>query len=598
MTAAEQIKSRLDVVTFMQGYLKLDKAGVNFKARCPFHSEKTASFFVSPARDIWHCFGCSKGGDIFKFLMEMEGIDFPEALRILAERTGVELGRGDSQERSLRVKLLALLEDAADFYEKRLPQEKEVAAYLKERGLHDDTIKTFRIGFAPKSWQETSEYLKSKGYTDVEIEKAGLTIQGNRGPYDRFRSRIMFPLEDQLGRVIGFGGRIFGESEGESAGAKYINTPQTALYDKSKYLYALGKAKAQIHEKKNTVLVEGYFDCILSHQAGVKNTVAVSGTALTEAHLYALARLSDSLVFAFDVDKAGIEASRRAASLAHAKDFTVHIVDIEGGKDPADIAARDSGLWQKMVSGAQESIEFFLKKAAASHAADDPVAKKKIGEEILPMVGRLSNEIERAHWVKKLAVILRVGEDAVWRELEKYKGAGKGSIEPKEVLAALPQLTRKARLEERILGMVLLEPKFLILGDLPGKQDASLLATGELFELLQKSGIHGKVTEFFATLPEDLRREAERYLFEAEIFISDAEHREEDFLHMLHAWRELSLKEKLQELHEEIKRLEALGKKEETQVYMRKFQELAQHLSDVVLLHHNADDKKEKKENY
>ncbi|MEK7576424.1 MAG: CHC2 zinc finger domain-containing protein, partial [Patescibacteria group bacterium] len=240
MTSAEQVKARLDVVTVLQSYLKLDKAGANYKARCPFHSEKSPSFFVSPARDIWHCFGCGKGGDIFEFVMQMDGVEFSSALRTLAERAGIELNPQDREERGEKSKLFALLEEATVFFESNLTSYAAGLEYLHGRGLTPETVKEFRIGFAPDSWRALGDYLKRKGYTEVEIEKCGLAIQGNRGPYDRFRSRIIFPLTDALGRPIGFAGRIFTTSKEvakEEQGAKYINTPQTVLYDKSRFLY-------------------------------------------------------------------------------------------------------------------------------------------------------------------------------------------------------------------------------------------------------------------------------------------------------------------------------------------------------------------------
>ena len=590
MTSSEEVKSRLDVVTLIQSYIKLDKSGVNFKARCPFHSEKTASFYVSPARDIWHCFGCGKGGDIFKFVMEMDGLDFPEALRMLAERAGVAISRTDAESRSNRARLLGVLEAAADFFEKNLNAEKEPSAYLQKRGVLSETIKQFRLGFAPDGWRVTGDYLRRAGYTDAEIEKAGLSVEGARGPYDRFRSRIIFPLEDATGRVIGFGGRIFPPtSPEESVGAKYINTPQTALYDKSRYLFGLNKAKTEIRRSGKALVVEGYLDSILSYQAGAQNVVAVSGTALTENHLRMLRRLSDELVFSFDVDRAGVDATRRAVELAYKEDFNVRIVDIDGGKDPADIVLKDPKAWLDMVKNAKESIAFFIAKTLGSLTSSDAGAKKKIGKDILPLVARLQNEIEKAHWARELSRILRVGEEAIWKELAKYKPGV--PLESRDELPAA-ELTRKARLEERIIGMALLDSRLIMLGEMPPKADCSLLSTGELSERLQK-GIND---EFFKSLPDDLRREAERYLFEAEILAGSIERREEEFITLLRDWRELAIKEKLSGLRADIERLEALGKKEETRLHLEKFQELTRHLADVTSLHSQKYDKKSKKE--
>ncbi|MBI4121641.1 MAG: DNA primase [Candidatus Ryanbacteria bacterium] len=599
MTTAELVKARLDVVTLVSGYLKLDKAGINFKARCPFHNERTPSFFVSPARESWHCFGCSKGGDIFSFVMEIDGLTFPEALRMLAERVGVEISFESSREQSLRAKLFEVVEEAAKFFEEQLASHTGARAYLKERGLAPETVKEFRIGFAPDSWRALSEHLKRNGYSDDEMQRAGLTVPGSRGAYDRFRSRIIFPLEDAQGRVIGFGGRIFPEVRPlndevgpQTAGGKYINTPQTELYDKSRFLYGFSKGKHAIRAAKNAVVVEGYMDLILSYQSGVTNAVAVSGTAMTREHLKNLRRTAEALTFAFDIDSAGVEASRRAVGLAFAEDFTVRIVDIEGGKDPADIAAKDSVSWQKMVEGATNAVNFFLKKAVSRHVSGDATSKRKIGEEVLPLVSAVANEIERAHWVRELARILKISEEALWRELAKYAlGA-----EPEKATVAAPEvqaLTRKARLEERIAGLILVEPRLAVLGELPQPLEAELASTEMLFEHLQKRAVDATVDQFFEALPPDLKQYASRLAFEAEAAAMSHLTPEEEFLELLHAWRELAIKKKLTRIKHEIEALEQSGDSEASHSYMREFQELTAHLATIISLH-GTESKKEK----
>ena len=600
MTSAEQIKARLDVVTLVSSYIKLEKAGMNFKARCPLHSEKTASFYVSPARDIWHCFGCGKGGDIFKFVMEIDGLEFLEALHVLGDRVGVEVRRTDAKEQSARMRLFALTEDAARFFEERLVEAPAACEYLAKRGVSKESIQLFRIGFAPDSWRALGDFLKRKEYSDTEIEKAGLSIQGSRGPYDRFRSRIIFPLEDSLGRVLGFGGRLFEDpgtsSPSGSTGGKYINTPQTALYDKSRYLYGLAKAKEGIHRKKSIVLVEGYLDLILSHQAGVENTVAVSGTALTESHIKILRRISDSLIFSFDVDRAGIEASRRALGLAHTADFTVRIVDIEGGKDPADIVCADSAHWRKLVEEARESISFFLKKSIASHAPLDPISKKKIGADILPLVARLSNEIEKSHWVSELGKLIKVGEDAIRRELMKIKETGTVEFQEDTEKKEAPLPSRRARLEERIAGFILLDPGLASLGDIPTRPECALATTGALFERLPTRPQGATVEEFLRDLPEDVARDASRLMFEAEIALVDLPDRETEFLSLLHSWRELVIKDKLERLREEIEQQERIGDTQASHAHMCEFQDLTVRLAHIMSNHLYYNDKKNKKE--
>ncbi len=597
MNYTAEIKSRLDIVSLVSGYLKLDKAGINLKACCPFHAEKTPSFYVSPARDSWHCFGCGKGGDIFAFVMEIEGVEFLEALRMLAERTGVTLKEFNREEYSEKSRLLELIEDATKFFESNLVGAQDVKKYLTERGMSSESIAQFRVGFAPDSWRVASEYLARKGYTVAEISKAGISVQGSRGPYDRFRSRIIFPLEDATGRVIGFGGRIFGEASKGAEAAKYINTPQTPLYDKSRFLYGLGKAKSHIHHQKRVVVVEGYMDCIMSHQAGVTNTVAVSGTALTDAHMSALRRLTDTTIFSFDVDAAGVEASRRAVGLAHKHDVHARIVAIEGGKDPADIVMQSSERWREFVDGSVESIAFFLKRASAGLSPSDPIAKKKIGEEILPLVADLPNEIEKSHWVSELSRVLGVREDALLRELGKYK-AGSTQIPAfiQESRAAPEGVqSRKAKLEERMAGFLLLEPQLAALGDLPLRHECTIATTAEIFSALTKRSSSATIEEILEELPEDARGSANRYLMEAEIFSGHLPRRDQEFTNLLYSWRELSIKDKLMRLREEISELERVGDLSASNALMTEFQILTTHLATT--LHHlYYGDQKNKKE--
>ncbi|MEK7650201.1 MAG: DNA primase [Patescibacteria group bacterium] len=599
MSQTSEIKSRLDVVTLVSGYLKLEKAGINFKARCPFHSEKTPSFYVSPSRDTWHCFGCSKGGDIFAFVMEIDGVEFPEALRMLAERTGVVLDGYQPKEHSEKSRLFELVEEATKFFESNLAGAADVKKYLVDRGMSSLSIARFRVGFAPDSWRAAGEHLARKGYTVAEIDKAGLSVQGSRGPYDRFRSRIIFPLEDATGRVIGFGGRIFGEASKSAEAAKYINTPQTPLYDKSRFLYGLGKAKSDIHHQKRVVVVEGYMDCIMSHQAGITNTVAVSGTALTDSHVSVLRRLTDTAVFSFDVDAAGVEASRRAVGLAHKHDFHVRIVPIEGGKDPADIVVQSPERWREFVEGSVESIAFFLKRASAGLSPSDPIAKKKIGEEILPLVADLPNEIEKSHWVSELSRVLGVREDALWRELGKYKAGSTEAPAFAEATRTVPEAaqSRKAKLEERMAGFLLLEPQLAALGDLPLRHECALASTAEIFSILTKRASSATIEEILSELPEDVRSVANRYLLEAEILSGHLPQRDEEFANLLHAWRELSIKDKLMRLREEISELERVGDRDASRALMAEFQTLTTHLATAI--HHlNYGDQKNKKEKH
>ncbi len=463
MSPVEDIKARLDIVEFIQSYIRLHKAGMNYKALCPFHSEKTPSFFVSPSRQIWHCFGgCGKGGDIFRFVMEIEGCDFPEALRLLAERAGIKLLREDPAVRSARNRLYDICESAARIFEHTLSLAPAVRSYLAGRGVLSETIAQFRIGFAPVRWDFLLKGLGAQGYRPDELENAGLVVKSEDGRswYDRFRGRVMFPIADGNGRVIGFGGRIFEaesrEPKAEISEAKYINTPQTILYDKSRVLYGLDKAKQEIRRENRAVMVEGYMDCVMSHQAGVRNSVAVSGTALTSLQLQTLKRLCDMLVFSFDADRAGESATRRSLGEAAVFEFDRRIAAIPSGKDPADTVREDPEAWRKAVVAAEPVVEFYFTKTFREHTAATSEGKKMIASLLLPLISELTNEIEKAHWIKEFSRRVALPEQAIWKELGRRRpadgnGSNRRSVDPPLYESRAPSNQRRVLLEERVV---------------------------------------------------------------------------------------------------------------------------------------------------
>ncbi|MBI2676906.1 MAG: DNA primase [Candidatus Yanofskybacteria bacterium] len=425
----QKIKERVDIVDLISGYLKLQKAGVNYKARCPFHSEKTPSFSVSPERQIWHCFGCGKGGDHFTFIEEIEGTDFPEALKMLAKKAGVELRDFDRSFQNEKTKLLEICELAAKFFEKQLWRSnvgQKALAYLKERGVQDDFIKNFRLGFAPESWQSLSDFLNSKGYRNQEIFESGMSIrrESRDGFYDRFRSRIIFPVTDANAQVVGFTGRIFPDQKDKDSSdfkeAKYINTPQTPIYDKSKILYGLDKARSQIKKVDQCLVVEGNMDVVLSHQAGVVHAVASSGTALTDQHLKVIKRFTNNLNLCFDQDSAGSNATERGIALALENNFNVSVLGIDDPecKDPADFVKKFGLKWREQAKNSKPLIEFYIEHSSRLFDSSTAVGKKMIADKVLPFIKTIPNEIERSHWVGDLAVRLAVKEETLIRQME------------------------------------------------------------------------------------------------------------------------------------------------------------------------------------
>src|SRR3989344_154783 len=369
----QQIKDRLSIVDVVSQYLKLERSGGSLRARCPFHAERTPSFFVSPERGTYHCFGCNAGGDIFSFVEQIEGLDFKGALKVLAEKAGVPLVYERPEKRDSRDRLFELLETAAIFYASRLNDSSR--EYLAKRGITEGTLKSFRVGLAEEAWSAASDYLREKGFSEKEIIETGIAKKGERGMLDKFRNRIMFPIADSAGRIVGFSGRIFpgttspkdlatGQVERTDGGfepPKYMNSPETPLFHKSQILYGFDRAKQAIRKHNCAVLVEGQLDLLASHQAGWGNTVAVSGTAFTPEHAALIRRMTDNLVIALDADEAGIKAAGRAARAAIAGGLNVKVAQIPTGLDPADlILQKGAEAWRDAIRNAKDIIAFLL----------------------------------------------------------------------------------------------------------------------------------------------------------------------------------------------------------------------------------------------
>lgn len=454
----EQIKSRLNIVDVVGEYIKLEKAGINYRALCPFHNEKTPSFFVSPSRQMWHCFGgCNEGGDIFKFVMKIEGIEFIDALKLLAKKAGVQLKTSSKKYEEIktqREKLLDICKKATIFFSTQLNKSKtglEAKDYLMKRGLKEETIKEWKIGYAPSTWDSLCNYLIGLGYERKDIIDAGLASEKF---FDRFRSRIIFPICDFNGQPVGFTGRVF-NSDDE---AKYLNTPNTLLYDKSQALYGLDKAKVEIRKNDSCVLVEGNVDCIMSHQSGVKNCLAVSGTALTPAHLGIIKRFSNNLILSFDMDLAGNNATKKGIDMALRNGFNVKVISMNSEKDPADIIlSSGEDEWKKIIKEAKPINQFYFDLSFKDRDVRSVEDKKKIVSELLPIFKKIDNTIEQTYWIQKLAEKLSIREDDIRQEMKKVNL-------PKQEVEVQKEKTGKSRkelLEETILSMVLIEPSMV-----------------------------------------------------------------------------------------------------------------------------------------
>lgn len=459
-SSVEEIKSRINVVDLIGEYIKLNKAGTNYKAPCPFHNEKTPSFMVSEEKQIWHCFGCGKGGDAFGFLMELEGLEFKEVLKILADKAGVQLPSYNPKESSSKNKALEILELATKFYEKQLWEgsgKEKILKYLHERGLKDESIKEFRLGYAPDGWNNIIKFLLDRGYKLEEIVETGLLVDKGAGKsdryYDRFRDRIIFPIADSLGKIVGYSARV--APGGDESQAKYVNTPETTIYHKSKVLYGIDKAKAEIKSRNFTLLVEGNTDVIAAYQAGIKNTVAVSGTALTPDQLDILKRYSENIKMLFDMDEAGNQATLKSAQIAFQKEFNVSIIELSEGKDAAEVVAKDPSKLLEAIEKALPAMEHFFNKIFEKYNKTKAQDKKTIAKELLNIIGNLNNEIEKSHWIKKLAQELDVEEKILLDILSKEKRTERRDVIQNEGQQKSISKSRVEVIREKIIGLVL-----------------------------------------------------------------------------------------------------------------------------------------------
>ena len=461
-SAAGDIKDRINIVDLIGEYIRTQKAGVNWKALCPFHHEKSPSFMINEEKQIWHCFGCGKGGDVFGFLMEIEGIDFKEALKILAEKTGVELPRFNKNQPEFvddKKKTLEILELAVKFYEKQLWDgmgKDKILDYLRKRGLNDQAIRDFRLGYAPNGWDNLLKFLMNRGYSTNDIAKTGLLVAKNEargnGFYDRFRDRITFPVMDVMGKAVGFSARV--APGGDESQAKYVNTPETSVYHKSKILYGLNMAKQEIKSQKSAIIVEGNMDVIASHQAGIKNTIAVSGTALTPEQVDILKRYASKIKMLFDMDSAGEKATQRSAEICFQKDINVSVITLPEGKDAAELVQKDPKKFIEASEKATPIMEYFFQQFFRKYDGNKIEDKKIIAAELLNIIRNFGNAIEKNYWIRKLSQKLDVSENVLVDILKKTET--RDVRQPEENLKK--EKVSKKRIEvllEKIAGLML-----------------------------------------------------------------------------------------------------------------------------------------------
>lgn len=451
----EIIKDRLDIAEIIGERVVLKKVGQHFKGLCPFHQEKTPSFIVSSSKGIWHCFGCNKGGDVISFVQAIEQVEFREALQMLAARAGVELKKQATGSSDKRQRLYELLDWTARFYHELLLNQsvgKKSKEYLAKRGVTEESMKLFSIGYAPKSWDILQNFLRHKGYSPREMLEAGVAGESARGTlYDRFRGRIIFPIEDLQDRVVAFGGRIVPwHATGEEG--KYVNSPETSLYEKRRVVYNLNRAKENLRQRQPCIVVEGYMDVVMLVQTGVKNVVASSGTAFTEEALRQISRLTDDLHFLFDGDAPGVKAATTATLDALTAGMKVGLILLPGGADPADLALADKDLLLKLIKQPQSIIMALMNRLKKSEGRD----VEGCLEELLPIAKAVANPVHLGEMVQEIAHILHVPEYMVIARLEQTAKQGGYGTQVNEPAEANKHILISP--EQQLIGMVLAWP--------------------------------------------------------------------------------------------------------------------------------------------
>jgi DNA primase len=514
MSQIKQVKDASDIIQIIGERVPLTKGGANFKAPCPFHSEKTPSFFVSDVMQRYKCFGCGENGDVFTFLQKYEGMSFIESLRYLADRAGITLQDFQpSPEDELRDRLLNILELTKSYYHYLLTDHEsgqEARDYLKKRGINNESVKVFQIGFALPNWEGLISYLHDKKkYSLSDIEKAGLIIHGQGGRfYDRFRGRLMFPLTNHRGQVVGFSGRVLDPTIKE---AKYINSPETMLYHKSELLFGFSNLYQEIKKANEVVITEGELDCISSTQAHVNNVVAIKGSALTRDQVQLLRRAVNKVLLSLDMDDAGIEATKRAIQIIKEFDLELRVIQIPGGKDPDELAQKEPAKWREAVKSSISVYEFFLQHALTKFNQNEPEGKRQIIDFLAPIFGHITHEVERDFYLKKLAKALEVTDEVVKKDIANFKDKGKLFLpnnESKNKDQNKNEKSRKQRIEEYVLFLLFRNqpPQLLQLGKELQDYQWSVVGANQLIKfLLETEGVFN-LAEFTKSLPSDLQQ--------------------------------------------------------------------------------------------
>ncbi len=566
MDQVGEIREKIDIVSFISEFVTLNKAGRNFKANCPFHTEKTASFVISPERQIWHCFGtCNKGGDVYQFLMEYEKMDFPEALRTLAKRAGVELkerNQGSSGDTYKKEKLYEINILAKQYYHYVLTKHdagKKALDYLKKRGINEKLIEAFMLGFAPSSGSALTSYLiNKKKYSKQDMLDAGLGYSRGSSVSDFFRGRLIFPLVDHRDNIVGFSGRIL---DNDIKTSKYINTRETLIYHKGDHIFGINNTKDAIRRTNQVIILEGEFDVMTCFENGISNVIAVKGTALTDSQVNLLGRYAEKVTFCFDTDKAGQEAVKRSLSVVEKKGLMPTVIEVPGGKDADEALRSDPGAFKKAVKNDISIYDYLLEKTISSVDVKIAVGKKKVADTLLPFIAQIRNEIIREHYLKKISTELDTSYESIVREMER--------VEKKEKTTATTEILKLKRPKEEITEEYLLALIVQNSKDASFFQKARDVFSGNLNKNRAVGKIMDKLSSFFGkekifdskkfanTLPQELLTTFDKSILYPLPVFTDAEKIIKEVEKIAKLLRTFYIQEKMRYIAEEIKKEEA-----------------------------------------
>lgn len=582
MDQASQVREKTDIVALISEYLPLKKMGRNFTAVCPFHQENTPSFVVSPERQIWHCFGCGKGGDVFTFLMEYENLEFIEALRILAKKAGITLKTtGVSFSASKKEAIYSINNLAAEYYSYVLTKHsagKKALEYLeKKRGLNEKLIKTFNIGFSPLSGEDLSHFLIGKKKFDKQaLMEAGLSFQKGPQVFDFFRGRIMFPLIDQRGNIAGFSGRNMSD---EGFGPKYINTRDTLVYHKGSMFFGLSIAKDEIKKIGTTIVMEGEFDVISAFKEGVANAVALKGTALTENQAMLLSRFAPRVALCLDQDSAGIEAMKRSIPVLEKRGLTITVITTEE-KDPDEAIKKDPLAFKKSIKNDREVYDFLISKLILENDIKSGIGKKKVADEMLPLINLIQNEVVKEHYLKKLSEAIDTSYDALEKQLDKKPD----NTPTEDTLKKTQKIDRREMLEEYLLSLIIQAPepreKLVTAKDILTQYKFQISSIGKIFaELLNAYGKRERLDlkNISSYLDTELMSEFDKCFLVPLPKFENSEKYQEEIVKVSNDLRILYLKEKIKDIG--IKLRNDGNKSDEIETLKREISDITSQLS-------------------